>query len=122
MDENIDIVHFNSQVLPKAFGTKTTLATDLERVLLTSAFQKIQQQKTCDLDIARLQHIADCLHRQLGLSFFGFDVLLESKTNKYYVVDVNYFPGFSNVPEFHRIFVSIILEKLQRNSEGQKKL
>ncbi|KAF7732486.1 Inositol-tetrakisphosphate 1-kinase [Apophysomyces ossiformis] len=113
IDESASIVRFNSQVLPKAFGIEAVLSADLEPFLLTSAFEKIQEQKAGSLDMSRLQRIADCLRDQLGLTFFGFDVLLESKTNEYYVVDVNYFPGFSKVPEFHRIFLSIVLERLE---------
>ncbi|KAI8339740.1 hypothetical protein BC941DRAFT_469008 [Chlamydoabsidia padenii] len=47
-----------------------------------------------------------------GLTFFGFDVLLESGTNDYYVVDLNYFPSFKNVTDFQSIFVAILKKNL----------
>ena len=46
-------------------------------------------------DEAKLRASADALRRALGLTLFGFDVLVEDGTGDHVVVDVNYWPSFS---------------------------
>eukprot|EP00850_Spirogloea_muscicola_P020938 SM000231S07485 [mRNA] locus=s231:51331:54209:- [translate_table: standard] len=41
---------------------------------------------------------ADSLREKLGLTFFGFDILVQVGTGVHYVVDINYFPTFKDVP------------------------
>ncbi|GAN07410.1 inositol-tetrakisphosphate 1-kinase [Mucor ambiguus] len=112
LDHHGDVVHFDSQTLPKSFETKIELSHDLDRVFLRSDPTDIHLYKESVLDTSRLQKIADSLHRQLGLTFFGFDVLLQSHTNAYFVVDVNYFPSFKAVENFHSMFVDILEKRL----------
>ncbi|KAG1106285.1 hypothetical protein G6F42_016811 [Rhizopus arrhizus] len=112
LDRSGDVVHFDSQTLPKSFETKIELSHDLDRVFLRSDPTEIHLYKESVLDTSRLQKIADSLRRQLGLTFFGFDVLLQSHTNAYFVVDVNYFPSFKAVENFHSIFVDILEKRL----------
>ncbi|KAG1039364.1 hypothetical protein G6F43_012518 [Rhizopus delemar] len=112
MDKTGDVVHFDSQTLPKSFETEIELSDDLDKVFLKKDPSHIHIQKEALLDYNRLQQIANSLYCQLGLTFFGFDVLLQSKTNAYYVVDVNYFPSFKDVDNFHSMFVDILEKKL----------
>ncbi|KAI9481559.1 MAG: inositol-tetrakisphosphate 1-kinase [Benjaminiella poitrasii] len=112
MDKNGDVVHFDSQTLPKSFETEIELSDELDKIFLRSDPTNIHGYKESILDNNRLQMIADSLHHQLGLTFFGFDVLLESHTNEYYVVDVNYFPSFKDVDDFHSMFVDILEKRL----------
>ncbi|CAO3608587.1 unnamed protein product [Mucor hiemalis] len=112
LDHDGEVVHFDSQTLPKSFETEIELSDNLDKVFLRSDPTDIHIHKEALLDNARLQKIADSLHCQLGLTFFGFDVLLESKTNAYYVVDVNYFPSFKDVDNFHSMFVNILEQRL----------
>ncbi|KAI7888770.1 inositol-tetrakisphosphate 1-kinase [Mucor mucedo] len=112
LDHSGDVVHFDSQMLPKSFETQVTLSDDLDKIFLRLDPEDIHIHKEAFLNNDKLQQIADSLHRQLGLTFFGFDVLLQSKTNAYYVVDVNYFPSFKNVDNFHSMFVDILEKRL----------
>ncbi|ORY98573.1 inositol-tetrakisphosphate 1-kinase [Syncephalastrum racemosum] len=96
-------IYFDSQTLPKQFG----LPNDVDMPWLC---QHLPQEPT--LDRARLQRIASCLQEQLGLTFYGFDVLLQYHTGVHYVVDVNYFPSFKNVPDFQDIFLQILKKRL----------
>ncbi|KAI8098690.1 inositol-tetrakisphosphate 1-kinase [Halteromyces radiatus] len=117
--EDADIVHFDSQALPKQFNTSSSAVTQKPSSTLDSFRQwllttdDLQTQKQAHIDHDRLQRIADLLQKQLGLTFFGFDVLLESGTNDYYVVDVNYFPSFKNVPHFQPMFINILKKVLR---------
>ncbi|KAI8091036.1 inositol-tetrakisphosphate 1-kinase [Gilbertella persicaria] len=112
LDQTADVVHFDSQTLPKKFETNVELSDDLDKVFLRTDPTDIHIYKESLLDGNKLQKIADSLYRQLGLTFFGFDVLLQTKTNAYYVVDVNYFPSFKNVDNFHYMFVDILKKRL----------
>ncbi|CAO3587067.1 unnamed protein product [Absidia cylindrospora] len=120
--EDTAIIEFDSQLLPKQFDDSTasqelgSSTQSLPQAVLSSDATHIQAQKEALIDYDRLQQIADTLHGQLGLTFYGFDVLLESVTNNYYVVDVNYFPGFKNFPQFQSVFVNILKDVLVSNT------
>lgn len=69
---SLDVVHFDSQTLPKSFETKVELSHDLDRVFLRSDPTDIHLYKESVLDTSRLQKIADSLHCQLvkeGITF-----------------------------------------------------
>lgn len=61
----IDVVHFDSQTLPKSFETNVTLSDDLDKVFLVSDPSHIHKHKEALMDNNKLQKIADSLHRQL---------------------------------------------------------
>ncbi|KAI9006240.1 inositol-tetrakisphosphate 1-kinase [Phycomyces nitens] len=113
LDQDCDVFDFDSQKLPKVFGDSSKLLNGLDKVISLSDPKDIEIRKDEIIDYDRLEKITEVLRNQTGLTFFGFDVLLESKTNNHYVVDVNYFPSFSNVPKFQEIFISILLQKLK---------
>ena len=49
--------------------------------------------------------------KKLGLRLFGFDLLVCSRTNKMYIVDVNYFPSYSGVEGFNKM-LSLFIRKV----------
>ncbi|KAI9494059.1 inositol-tetrakisphosphate 1-kinase [Zychaea mexicana] len=101
------VVTFDSQTLPKTFGSS---AQQQPHVVTDTAMQK---QKVALVDHERLHGIADRLQCQLGLTMFGFDVVVESgRTDAYHVVDVNYFPSFAEVDDFHQVFIKILRRHL----------
>ncbi|KAI8062493.1 inositol-tetrakisphosphate 1-kinase [Gongronella butleri] len=109
--QRAEVIHFDSQALPKQFDLDDDLSDDLPHVLLADA-DEICREKRQHLDYERLRRMASALRDQLGLTFFGFDVLLESGSNTYYLVDANYFPSFKNVSNFQPLFVKLIKNKL----------
>ncbi|ORZ16260.1 inositol-tetrakisphosphate 1-kinase [Absidia repens] len=117
--EDTATIEFDSQLLPKQFDDAITSSAldssrpSLRQFILSSDATNIQAQKEALIDYDRLQQMADTLQGQLGLTFYGFDVLLESVTNNYYVVDINYFPGFKNFPKFQSVFVNILKDALE---------
>lgn len=62
---HIEVVHFDSQTLPKSFETEIELSDNLDKVFLRSDPTDIHIHKEALLDNARLQKIADSLHCQL---------------------------------------------------------
>jgi len=45
--------------------------------------------------------IVAAVAQKFGLGLFGLDLLLSSVSGKMYIVDANYFPGYSGVAQFH---------------------
>ncbi|ORZ15950.1 inositol-tetrakisphosphate 1-kinase [Absidia repens] len=121
--QDADLIYFDSQKLPKTFDTglqhqSASSAPDdcLQKAVLSSDTSNIRTQKIALIDHDALKIMADELRKRLKLTFFGFDVLLESYTNDYYVVDVNYFPSFKNVPHFQSMFVDILKKTLEERN------
>lgn len=57
------------------------------------------------------------LARAFGLSLLGIDLIVETTTNNVYVVDVNYFPSFVDVPGRERLLVDLIVDAAQSKPE-----
>eukprot|EP00793_Prasinoderma_coloniale_P003715 PRCOL_00003091-RA len=71
-------------------GSSITSMTELCAIDVSHA-----EPSALPADEAKLRASADALRRALGLTLFGFDVLVEDGTGDHVVVDVNYWPSFS---------------------------
>ncbi|XP_076902257.1 inositol-tetrakisphosphate 1-kinase 3-like isoform X2 [Bidens hawaiensis] len=59
---------------------------------------------------ALLERLARELRRRLGLHLFNLDMIREHGTkNRFYVIDINYFPGYGKMPEYEHIFTDFLL-------------
>ncbi|KAI3460108.1 hypothetical protein Pfo_016771 [Paulownia fortunei] len=57
-----------------------------------------------------LERLARELRRRLGLRLFNLDIIREHGTrDHYYVIDINYFPGYGKMPEYEHIFTDFLL-------------
>lgn len=57
-----------------------------------------------------LERLARELRRRLGLRLFNLDIIREHGTKDcYYVIDINYFPGYGKMPEYEHIFTDFLL-------------
>ncbi|KAL2505581.1 Inositol-tetrakisphosphate 1-kinase 3 [Abeliophyllum distichum] len=62
-----------------------------------------------------LERLARELRRRLGLRLFNLDIIREHGTrDRYYVIDINYFPGYGKMPEYEHIFTDFLLSLVQR--------
>eukprot|EP00250_Pteridium_aquilinum_P000580 c10663_g1_i1 orf=645-1889(+) len=56
-----------------------------------------------------LSSLAKKLSVRLGLSLFNLDMIRErTKRNQYYVIDINYFPGYGKVPDYEEVFTDFL--------------
>lgn len=56
-----------------------------------------------------LSSLAKKLSSRLGLNLFNLDMIRESgKGNQYYVIDINYFPGYGKVPDYENVFTEFL--------------
>ncbi|KAI3445864.1 hypothetical protein Pfo_002529 [Paulownia fortunei] len=61
-----------------------------------------------------LEGLARELHHRLGLRLFNVDVIRHNGTKDlYYVIDINYFPGYGKMPEYENIFTDFLLNLMQ---------
>ncbi|XP_010520810.1 PREDICTED: inositol-tetrakisphosphate 1-kinase 3-like isoform X3 [Tarenaya hassleriana] len=57
-----------------------------------------------------LERLAKELRRGLGLRLFNLDMIREHGTrDRFYVIDINYFPGYGKMPEYEHIFTDFLL-------------
>ncbi|XP_011100978.1 inositol-tetrakisphosphate 1-kinase 3-like isoform X2 [Sesamum indicum] len=57
-----------------------------------------------------LERLARELRQRLGLRLFNLDIIREHGTrDHYYVIDINYFPGYGKMPEYEHIFTDFLL-------------
>uniref|UniRef100_A0A0D6QTZ2 Inositol-tetrakisphosphate 1-kinase n=1 Tax=Araucaria cunninghamii TaxID=56994 RepID=A0A0D6QTZ2_ARACU len=61
-----------------------------------------------------LDKLATELRRRLGLRLFNLDIIREHGTrDSYYVIDINYFPGYGKMPGYEYIFTDFLLRLVQ---------
>lgn len=61
-----------------------------------------------------LERLAKELRYRLGLRLFNMDIIREFGTkDRYYVIDINYFPGYGKIPEYEHIFIEFFLSLVE---------
>ncbi|CAL0300394.1 unnamed protein product [Lupinus luteus] len=61
-----------------------------------------------------LERLAKELRHRLGLCLFNVDMIREyGTTDVFYVIDINYFPGYGKMPEYEHIFTDFLLSLVQ---------
>ncbi|XP_072990931.1 inositol-tetrakisphosphate 1-kinase 3 isoform X1 [Typha latifolia] len=61
-----------------------------------------------------LERLAKELRRRLGLRLFNLDMIREHGTrDRFYVIDINYFPGYGKMPGYEHIFTDFLLGLVQ---------
>ena len=76
------------------------------RVTRQSALKGLSEHLGCDV----VESICAHLRRTLGLSLFNVDLIRCSATGRVLVVDINYFPGFSKMPEYETLFTGFLAD------------
>ncbi|EER01644.1 conserved hypothetical protein [Perkinsus marinus ATCC 50983] len=77
----------------------------------------VQQKPSVDpsgVDINKVKDIALKVDGKLGLGLFGLDLIVGSRDQKYYVVDVNYFPTFKGVDGLPKLIRQLLLHQQQQ--------
>ncbi|XP_024403887.1 inositol-tetrakisphosphate 1-kinase 3 isoform X2 [Physcomitrium patens] len=58
-----------------------------------------------------LESLSKELRRRLGLQLFNMDIIREGGAgSRYYVIDINYFPGFGKMPEYEKVFTDFLVD------------
>ncbi|KAF8728264.1 hypothetical protein HU200_018858 [Digitaria exilis] len=65
-----------------------------------------------------LEKLGKELRRRLGLRLFNIDMIREhGRKDRYYVIDINYFPGYGKMPGYEHIFTDFLLSLVQSKYE-----
>ncbi|XP_020096956.1 inositol-tetrakisphosphate 1-kinase 1-like isoform X1 [Ananas comosus] len=61
-----------------------------------------------------LESLGKELRRRLGLRLFNIDMIRERGTrDRFYVIDINYFPGYGKLPGYEHVFTDFLLSLVQ---------
>ncbi|XP_029973051.1 inositol-tetrakisphosphate 1-kinase [Salarias fasciatus] len=60
-----------------------------------------------------IRELSRLLRRELNVSLFGIDVIINNQTGQHAVIDINAFPGYEGVPEFFNHLLNHISSVLQ---------
>ncbi|XP_047977224.1 inositol-tetrakisphosphate 1-kinase 1-like isoform X3 [Salvia hispanica] len=61
-----------------------------------------------------LEMLAKELHHRLGLRLFNLDIIRQKGTkDRYYIIDINYFPGYGKMPDYEQIFTDFLVSLVQ---------
>ncbi|CAH1791280.1 unnamed protein product [Owenia fusiformis] len=70
-------------------------------------------------DKMTLTKLVNKVQRKIGMCLFGIDVVIENDTGRYYVIDINYFPGYDGFPDFLQVLAEYILKRLHTKQMPQ---
>jgi len=115
---NEDVVFFDSQKIPKEFNVEDKLeeGSPPPNSFGNLSPSEVIERKTKLLDENKITEITKDLSECLNLTLYGYDVIIDSVTNDYYIVDVNYFPAFAGVKDFNEVLLNAILKKLKNKN------
>ncbi|KAK1425323.1 hypothetical protein QVD17_20674 [Tagetes erecta] len=70
-----------------------------------------------------VEEVAKGLKEVIGLHLFNFDMIRDGKSDGYYVVDINYFPGYEKLPCYESLMVDFFMKikKMQDEKKMMKK-
>jgi inositol-1,3,4-trisphosphate 5/6-kinase/inositol-tetrakisphosphate 1-kinase len=108
-------IHFNSHdpISSSMFAQPQTKEEAFAEIPRTR-YSPVSYRKS--IDVGKLNvlvgSISKQLQRTLGLEMFGFDLIRESSSGLYYIVDVNYFPSYKGFASLSELLVRHLLKKL----------
>ncbi|KAJ7945862.1 Inositol-tetrakisphosphate 1-kinase 1 [Quillaja saponaria] len=60
--------------------------------------------------------LSKALVEAMGLHLFNIDLIRDGNDrNKYYVIDINYFPGYEKIPSFETLFIDFLWDIVHEN-------
>jgi len=62
-----------------------------------------------------IDSIVKYLSNNLGLTLIGFDIISCSETGTFYIIDANYFPGYTGVEDCPKKLLDLLMKKLKCN-------
>ncbi|KAF1745043.1 hypothetical protein MXB_3369 [Myxobolus squamalis] len=100
--ENHEPVFFKSCAVTRKCGI-CSISSSIED-------SNIPTSQTCGLDRKVICKLVASLRSKIGLNLVGIDIIVDSTKSTYYVVDVNYFPGYNDVPDLNSKFIKLFYQ------------
>lgn len=93
-------VHFNTQKQYPTAADFHPSDDDSETTTAAPTLASAAVARTQSEIFAAVRAIGERIREALGLSLFGFDVIVSDATQELYVIDVNYFPSYKELDDF----------------------
>ncbi len=77
--------------------------------------QFIKGFQPSDSDAEIIKTMCTKLGEELKLSIVGLDLIKETNTDIYYLIDINYFPGFKGFKDLRSVLHSYFIAKCSKN-------
>lgn len=120
-DFGLDVVEVNNNN-----ACTSSKSTDINTASCTSAGQHPSASSTSSapvhvpVTVHEVKPIVDVLKKAFGLELFGFDILIGSNNGDCFVVDVNYFPSYKEVPNFPSLLAQYLTQRvLEQRRKGR---
>ncbi|KAI9136402.1 inositol-tetrakisphosphate 1-kinase [Paraphysoderma sedebokerense] len=114
--ESTSPLYFDSQTIPKSFPADLSQTTEVMSDPVAKAFlsatPEIRAKVERYMDMKLINDIATGIREKLGITLFGFDLIREVETGRWFVVDLNYFPSFEGMPKFQENLLKTLLKRL----------
>lgn len=106
----------------RRFSLPDVTESDLSRISGVFCFPRVScaESSADDVDLdpvvaelppqPLLEVLARELHHRLGLRLFNIDMIRQKGSKDlYYIIDINYFPGYGKMPEYEHMFTDFLL-------------
>ncbi|CAN1284812.1 Inositol-tetrakisphosphate 1-kinase 2 [Linum perenne] len=123
MGESIKVV--------RRFSLPNVTNCELEKVAGVMRFPRVScaaaSADEADLDpsvaelppLPLLERLAKELRCQMGLRLFNIDMIREhGSKDVFYVIDINYFPGYGKMPDYEHLFTDFLLSEAQSKRQA----
>ncbi|CAI7898504.1 unnamed protein product [Closterium sp. NIES-53] len=79
--------------------------------------EELQDTRVTDPPPALMHYVGFTLRKHLRLHAFNVDILRQGgHDDKYYVVDINYMPGYERIPGFPQFFVEFVQQSVRKRA------
>uniref|UniRef100_A0A0E0B5E8 Inositol-tetrakisphosphate 1-kinase 6 n=1 Tax=Oryza glumipatula TaxID=40148 RepID=A0A0E0B5E8_9ORYZ len=100
---------------PLTFNSLKTLPVATKEQLLQN---EVQDSKLLDINL--VEEAAKLLKELLGLTIFGFDVVVQESSGDHVIVDLNYLPSFKEVPD--NVVMPAFWDAIKQSYESRKQM
>ncbi|XP_055879095.1 inositol-tetrakisphosphate 1-kinase-like [Biomphalaria glabrata] len=100
------------------FDTQEVSKADSDHPLNAVDYATLENQPTKP-DWVYLDRLGQSMREAMELDLFGFDVIMDSETNQYGIIDINFFPGFEAIDNFFGILLEHIVKVLDAKDRGE---
>ncbi|BAF25603.1 Os09g0518700 [Oryza sativa Japonica Group] len=100
---------------PLTFNSLKTLPVATKEQLLQN---EVQDSKLLDINL--VEEAAKLLKELLGLTIFGFDVVVQESSGDHVIVDLNYLPSFKEVPD--NVAMPAFWDAIKQSYESRKQM
>ena len=69
------------------------------------------------IDEIKIKDICNSIQKKLKLNLLGIDIIIDSQTQQYAVIDVNYFPGYSALDHLNEQLLNLCLKLYEQSTK-----